>query len=129
MADGERPCELPADGPAHGINPDPEKISAPKPGTFQPGFDERRNTTKPGPGRPSTAFRTRLRSIIEGGKAMESVAKILDDPDHRHFAKVLPVALAQAYGNPAQPVTGEGGEGPVEIAVTHEVIDPQRDAA
>lgn len=122
MADAAEVWDRQQDSQPESTPPAGEK-AGPK-GGFQRGHDPRRNVTKPGPGRPAEKFREEMRKLVGNPKVKQAFKAILEDPEHRHFPKVLSLAVEQAFGKAPQPVTGEDGTGPVEIAVTHEVIDP-----
>jgi hypothetical protein len=116
--------DAPNDNPVAADDSDVEK-PATKGVPFQKGHDPRRNTTKAGPGRPRNEFRERIRDLLNSDKVKQAVQKVIENPDHPQFTALYSKLLVQAHGNPAQQVehTGEEG-GPIEIAVTHEVIDP-----
>lgn len=64
------------------------------------GADHAAVQRRPGPRPPDyTAF---LKHCLGERQHREAVARVLRDPDHRHFATVLRDALDRVYGRPAQ---------------------------
>jgi hypothetical protein len=120
--------DAPNDNPVADTSDDVEN-SAPKlvGVPFAKGDDPRRGKGPPkgSGGRPRNEFRERIRDLLNSDKVKQAVQKVIENPDHPQFTALYSKLLVQAHGNPAQQVehTGEEG-GPIEIAVTHEVIDP-----
>lgn len=59
-------------------------------------------------GRPPDAFRQLCRELASGEKTIESVIKILDNPDHPQFVAALRWATEHGYGKPAQTLEHSG---------------------
>jgi hypothetical protein len=67
---------------------------------------------QPGSGRPSHEYREKLRAILDKPEVQEALEAILADPKHPQFAALFGKVVAQAHGNPTQPVALEGGSLP-----------------
>ena len=77
-------------------------------------------------GRPKILAEVRELARQHGEAAFRHVVKLMGDADPRVSLAAAQEVLNRAYGKPAQSVTGEGGEGPVQIALIERVIvDPK----
>lgn len=69
-----------------------------------------------------------MKLLAERQKTIKSMEKILDDPDHKHFAKVLDTVLDRAEGKPQQSVDvtskGEKVSGVIALPVVP-MIEPE----
>lgn len=83
-----------------------------KPGTFAKGHDARRNTTKPGPGRPPDEFKEMCQRLASKNATANRVARILKDEDHPFFISALKWATENGYGRAKETVevSGPGGK-------------------
>ncbi len=76
---------------------------------FQKGHDPRRgHGVKGRSGRPPNEYRDSLRQILDNPKVAKALRRILADPDHPQFASLYGKVVAQAHGNPMQPVELSG---------------------
>lgn len=76
---------------------------------------------KGGTGRPPDAFRELCRELASGEKTIESVIKILGDPDHSQFVAALRWATEHGYGKAIQPLEHSGAISLEQIlAASHE---------
>ena len=83
---------------------------------------------KPGrSGRKPDAYYDICRELVGDSKTRASVRRILSNDKHPHFAALYKHLAEHAYGKPAQPVTGAGGEGPVVIHVIREEVGVSTD--
>ena len=92
-------------GGKHG-NPSPEKGSP------------------PGPGRPPASFGIRMRTILERTKTAENIERVLDDPDHPHYPRILDLALNRGLG----PVPSEHAHKHSGTVRVHVIYDDERPA-
>ncbi len=83
---GENPVEIPATMPGRN------------------GGTLKRGGTNPGAGRPPNEYRQHLRDILDDPKVADALTKILSDADHPQFASLYGKVVAQAHGNPTQPI-------------------------
>ncbi len=67
-----------------------------RPGTFKPGADSRRNTTKPGSGRPPDAIRATLRGSFDERIAI--LRGFADDPSLDPAVRMKAVDMLGKYG-------------------------------
>lgn len=77
-------------------------------------------------GRTPDAFKEMCRSLASRDETLVAVMRILEDPSHQHYFSALRWASENGYGKPAQPITGEGGEGAVkhEVTIVRRIVDP-----
>lgn len=80
-------------------------------------------------GRPSIpeAFREKARKIVDElvlARWQEEV-----DSLGEHWVKCSELLTAYGYGKPAQPVTGENGEGSVQVQLSRVIVLPAKDVA
>jgi len=62
--------------------------------------------------------------MISSPEAEQAVGAVLKNPKHPAFAAMWKALADRAYGKAPQPLTGEGGTGPVAIAITRRIVDP-----
>lgn len=92
----------------------PEKVPQPHGGALNAGGTP---GNKGGTGRPPTEHLEWCRRVVSDPDAEREVEAVLKDRNHAAFATMWKVMMERGYGKPAQPVTGEGGTGPVAHAV------------
>lgn len=82
---------------------------------------------RPGPGAMPQTMRDRFKLLAERAKTMKSVEAVLDDPDHKHFPRVLEIALDRSEGKPQQSVdlTTKGKEIVQGVVVLPAVVEPE----
>lgn len=81
--------------------------------------ENQRNTTKPGPGRPPNAFYIRLQSILDRADTAKNIEKILKNPDHPQYARILEYATDRAFGKVPQAVE-QKHEGDITVRVVRD---------
>ena len=81
---------------------------------FAKGHDPRRGAGLPGrSGRKPDEFRESLRTLLDDPKISAAVKSVLKDKNHPQFARLYATVVAQAHGNPTQPISVDPAELPV----------------
>ncbi len=75
---------------------------------FKPGADPRRGKgpakAAPNAGRPPDAFKAELAAMGSRQELLETVARVLNDPTHPAWPKMVALVWDRGYGKPAQSV-------------------------
>ncbi|HEV8177158.1 MAG TPA: hypothetical protein VGP44_05665 [Gemmatimonadales bacterium] len=77
-------------------------------------------------GRKPNVYRELCEGMLSSPDAQRSVARILKDDRHPHFASIYKHLAEYAHGKPVQPISGEDG-GDVVVRVIREEISLARD--
>ena len=80
-----------------------------------PGNPGNRGGAKGKSGRLPHEYVELCRDLVTSSKALAGVEAILNNSNHPHFVAMYRHLSERGYGKPAQPLTGEGGQGPVRI--------------
>jgi hypothetical protein len=78
----------------------------------------------PNAGRPPDEFKALCASLASGEETVAAVTSILANPQHPHFMAALKWASDRGYGQPAQPLTGANGDGPIAHRVEVAFVRP-----
>ena len=83
-----------------------------------------------GAGRPKGATNQATRDIKaalqkHGQALVEALLALTKSEDERVRLGAIKEALDRGYGKPAQPMTGEDGEGPAIVRIEHVIVRPK----